>query len=457
MPIRLALPQTTPALSMSNPTPSVSDILGSSTSTGSTFNTFVYSPYDFSQATLHDYITAPLIDGLDVIAPMMCVFFISQYLGWYVLRFTFPTRFLSMSTKEQRDLSIRIVAVVNGLICIRSAMAFFNITIEHGFTLHNYHFQIEDDKYRFSRLSIVAYFAWDLIVCVYYRWGALWVAHALASLIGVFGMASIPLSDHLGGYYSGVFELSNGLIHVAFLLRCMETCIPLATALEMLFAFLYMIIRVIGGTYVTGRWLYDMLSFYNTTGCANIGTASSVGYATSTGFALQRLAAGYLGLLPEVDESALASGVEGYEGLVSTVNPCPPGVFLIVMSILLSVVQILQYVWFVQIVRVGLGIGERDEPVSPSGSPVSRDKQRLPTSNTFEKDNARNNNTSTRASREMSPSTATSTKKTSIKADSSVVRPLHHTNGVSVVGNVPDGQEAVNVTSAFMHEHMPTH
>eukprot|EP00658_Telonema_sp_P-2_P067246 TRINITY_DN56183_c0_g1_i1.p1 TRINITY_DN56183_c0_g1~~TRINITY_DN56183_c0_g1_i1.p1 ORF type:complete len:240 (+),score=57.44 TRINITY_DN56183_c0_g1_i1:241-960(+) len=239
----------------------------------------------------------------------------------------------------------------------------------------------------------------------------------------------------------------------------METCIPLATALEMLFAFLYMIIRVIGGTYVTGRWLYDMLSFYNTTGCANIGTNyGDMGVATTTGFALQRLAAGYFGLLPEVDDTAMAaSGVDGYEeGAVSTtVNPCPPGAFLIVMSILLSVVQILQYVWFVQIVRVGLGIGERDEPVSPSGSPVSRDKKHLPTSSSKKGDDNTTSAFTTRASREMSPPTTKT--KASKKADASVVKPLHHTNGVNVVGNFPDGQEAVNVTSAVMHEHMPSH
>ena len=428
MPIRLVLPQTTSALSMANPTPSLSEVTGNAVN--SSFNTFVYSPFDFSEATLYDYTVQPLVDGIDVIAPMMCVFFAAQVLGWYLLRFLFPKRFLSMAAKEQRDLSIRVVAIVNGLICLRSAVAFFSITHEHGNTLHNFHFQPENDKYRFSRLSIVAYFAWDLIVCVYFRWGGLWIAHAMASLVGVFGMASIPLSDHLGGYYSGVFELSNGLIHVAFLLRCMESCIPLATVLEGLFAVLYLVIRVVGGTYVTGRWLYDMLAFYNTTGCAAIGTPSAD--LANAGYALQRSAAVYFGLL-SADDPVL-DGVSGVDTTgVSFINPCPPAVFLLVMAFLLSVVQMLQYIWFVQIVRVALGLGERAEPVTTS--PVDKSKNAIP-----------------------SPLKAGHCggiqRSNSDGPDSIHTKSLHHTNGVDVLGNVPDAGEAMDMTSAIVHDHM---
>jgi hypothetical protein len=67
-------------------------------------------------------------------------------------------------------------------------MALFNITIERARLHHNYHFQIEDDV--LSRLSIVAYLHGS------HRLRLLSLGHCkrmpLASLIGVFCMASIP-------------------------------------------------------------------------------------------------------------------------------------------------------------------------------------------------------------------------------------------------------------------------
>lgn len=259
-----------------------------------------YVPYDFSNLTFLDVIALTLRTGGQYMLIGCLFFFFVQWASHYILSALFKEAYTKRRTpKQQREDCVRVCAIVNGLTSVPAAFLFFRSFIKHGFQLHSYHYQ-PFDYYDFNRGFITGYFIWDIIVCVLDRWGFLWTTHGIFSFLGSF-LLNFPVSDHIGCYFSGTFELTNGLMHSSALLRTYNVRLDVATIFEYLFALFYLLIRVIGGSYCSYTWISDMLVLWG------------------------------------------RGEVHSY-----------PAVAFLIFS--LSTVMLLQYVWFWEIVQIGLGL-----------------------------------------------------------------------------------------------------
>ena len=290
------LPLTTEAQSMLNPRPAEGP----------------YIPYDFSQMALYDVVAYTINNGGSVMLGSCLFFFVVQFLSHYVLAAIFGDAYAKKRTLAQRrEDCIRVCSIVNGLIAVPSALMFFRAFVDHGYQIHSYHYQ-PLAGYDFNRGFITGYFIWDIIVCVRFNWGFLWTTHGIFSFLGCF-LLNFPVSDHIGCYFTGMFELTNGLLHTSVLLRNYKMMPTIATILEYTFALFYLLIRVIGGTYCALTWMGDMYAAW-----------------------------------PKLHSHI--------------------GVGFIWFSV--STIMILQYVWFWEIVQHALGLKKRD-PDALEGSPAS--------------------------------------------------------------------------------------
>lgn len=144
--------------------------------------------------------------------------------GWIALQFGFAIalpKFVPnwhrLARTQQQDVVIRCCSIVNGAI-----MTFFACSFLLQLKRYNWHFA--DDfyavlpYYRYGRISIMAYFAWDIMICFYYKWSLSWKVHAFASFIGSYILA-FPFSENYCVYYTGCFEMSNIFLHTASILR----------------------------------------------------------------------------------------------------------------------------------------------------------------------------------------------------------------------------------------------
>ena len=263
-----------------------------------------YNPYDFSQMGVIDIVAYTIQTGGTYMLAGCLFFFFVQFAAHYVLGAIFGDAYKKRRTPtQQREDCIRVCAIVNGLTSISAAFLFFRSFILHGFRLHSYHYQ-PMAGYDFNRGFITGYFIWDIIICIRYQWGFLWTVHGIFSFLGSFFL-NFPVSDHIGTFFSGTFELTNGLMHSSVLLRNYGVGLHIATIFEYIFALLYFIIRVIGGTYCAYTWISDMLILWGR----------------------------------------------------GEVHNYPATAFLIFS---LSTIILLQYVWFWEIVQIGLGLKKND-------------------------------------------------------------------------------------------------
>ncbi|KAH8618828.1 TLC domain [Trypanosoma vivax] len=266
----------------------------------------------------YDLYVTPFARDANVIIPMVVLWFFLQWGAGVVLCTRWcRKRSSKLTVAQHRELAVRFVSICNGLLMSGSAMCFLRELVDRNYTLST-DFYTEIEGYRFFRLSIVAYFIWDVVVCFAYGWGMPWKVHAIASFIGSY-LLSFPFSDQYGSYFTGMFELSNVWLHLSEVISMLGSpaLVPLAKLCSGIFAFLFVLIRVVGGTYTAGSWLlltYRLLS-----------------------------------------KNAEAGGT-----LVHGEVP------LCVSMLLLSLVQVLQYVWFVEIVRHVLGVVGTNKPTEPA-------------------------------------------------------------------------------------------
>lgn len=259
---------------------------------------------DFSSLTPFEIYLFPLVRDSDILLP--------GFLGWFLVQFLTNLIFNVLSSKyralpkgDKDQFGIRMCAIVNGLAMSNSAYYFITNMANNNWTFDESKMYEVIDGYRPFRLLIVSYFLWDIVVCIAYGWSWTWTLHGIVSFFGTYFLA-FPYADQYATYYSGMFELSNALYHIATMTRQLGGPAIIASILEMLFAGMFLLIRILGGTYVTYKYEQAMYELV-------------------------------------VSGRAHSSGA------------------VVVCMALVLVVMFLQYVWFSEIVKIALGKGERKE------------------------------------------------------------------------------------------------
>ncbi|KEG07965.1 hypothetical protein DQ04_08361010 [Trypanosoma grayi] len=255
----------------------------------------------------YDLYIAPFVRDFSLFLPMFLSWFVVQWVISRVYSRLLGANFTGMPRANRQDIVVRTVSVCNGLLMIGAAVCFINDLRVHHFRFHNDQYK-EVPGYRFFRVTIVSYFAWDIIVCYVYKWERLWKVHAIVSFVGAY-LLSFPYSDHYGSYFTGMFELSNSPLHISSIIRTlnMVPLFPLATVMEGVFVLLFVVIRLVGGSIVTGSWMKQ--------------TAMNL--------------------------------VANYQAGGTLVHGEVP---LVLSMVLVSVVQLLQYIWFVEITKRVIGM-----------------------------------------------------------------------------------------------------
>ncbi|KAG5499643.1 hypothetical protein JIQ42_05118 [Leishmania sp. Namibia] len=223
-------------------------------------------------ASAYDTWVTPMAREAVIFVPMVFFWFSLQYMFTRLLPASMPN-WKRLTKVQQNDMIVRCCSIANGCLMSFSAVLFFTNLIQNGGAVPS-DLYVTVPYYRFSRVTISAYFLWDIFVCFYYRWTWTWKIHGLCSFVGSY-ILLFPFSESYAGYYTGCFELSNGFLHASVMLRTisaiadqktqwsliasLDSC---ATVCEYIFGGLYALIRVIGGTYMTGSWLYNVLSMW---------------------------------------------------------------------------------------------------------------------------------------------------------------------------------------------------
>jgi len=253
---------------------------------------------------------------------MFGFWFVIQFLASTVVMKRIIPGYAKFSAADKEDVVIRACSIVNSFIMMGSAAVFLYGLVLTDWTLPSDLYLVHPvPAYRFFRTAISAYFAWDVFVCWKYRWSTAWKVHAVCSFLGSCTLL-YPFSDPYAGLYTGCFEVSNAFLHSSCVLRLIcqrnesskalcEKLSPVATILEYLFAFFYTMIRVVAGTYVTGTWLQH-----------------AVGYLIN---------------------DFQSRGKPDYEPIVHD------ELAMVIAVVSITVLQLLQYMWFVSIVRKALG------------------------------------------------------------------------------------------------------
>jgi len=198
-------------------------------------------------ATLYDIFINPAVRDADILIAGLAFWFALQHGSYWLLNAFNPT-FRRLKPADKDDLCVRICAVVNGICSLRAAYLYVFVAPNLGAGLYT-----TMPEYFAPLMWLVSYFTWDFFVCLWYGWGVAYTLHAFVSGFGMY-LAAYPHSHLYTGYYSGVFEVSNVFLHGAFVLRKLELYPRLCTVFDVIFAVLFMSIRVIGGTYVAYSW-----------------------------------------------------------------------------------------------------------------------------------------------------------------------------------------------------------
>ncbi|ORC92868.1 uncharacterized protein TM35_000021940 [Trypanosoma theileri] len=278
-------------------------------------------------STAYDIYIAPFLRDFHVFFPIFLSWFVVQWAASHLLGFLFGPPFKRLPKEKREDVIVRSVSVCNGLLMTGAAVCFLHDLRQNNFVFHNDQYR-EVPGYRFFRIAIVSYFAWDIVVCHVYKWSFIWKVHAVASFTGAY-LLSFPFSDHYGSYFTGMFELSNSPLHLSSILRTLEisSLLPFATAMEGLFAILFVCVRVVGGSIVTASWLKHT----------------------------------YMNLVANY-----------YAGGTLVHGEVP----LLISIVLIVIIQTLQYIWFVEIVKrvmAMFGISFSSSSASSSCSSIEGD------------------------------------------------------------------------------------
>lgn len=215
-------------------------------------------------ATPYEVWVAPIERDWPTVLGMMAFYFTAQFVFVKCFPKVLPN-YHKLSTAEKEDVTVRSVSIANGIVMTGSAALFLCNLYQNNWTFSNDLYETVP-HYRFFRLAILGYFCWDVVVCFVFHWSFAWKVHAVCSVIGTYTLA-FPFSDGFAGYYTGCFELSNGFLHGSVMLHTLaRMCDPVtqkqlidtlesrAAVCEYIFAALFAVVRVLVGTFVTYSW-----------------------------------------------------------------------------------------------------------------------------------------------------------------------------------------------------------
>lgn len=282
-------------------------------------------------ASNEDVFIGPFLRDFYILVPTVLWWIFFHVAMNYIVPRVVPF-FHRLKPSEKEEFVIRVVSAANGMMLSTCSPVFVRNFLANGILGGSLYTELPE--YRIYRAAIVGYFVWDVITCFYYRWGIEWKIHGVCSLLGSYFLM-YPLMDDLGSYYGGLFEGTNAFLHVSAMLRMIsavcndkikrerevkERANGIATVLEYMFAFLFTMLRVVMG--------------------------SLVGYC-SVSRLCRALYADYVSPKPTPPQSHNA---------------------LVVLICLVSVssIHILQYIWFVLIIKKALGLD-----ASPAEEPRS--------------------------------------------------------------------------------------
>lgn len=266
---------------------------------------------DFVNITNYELYIEPFVRDFPYWLPCLFFWFAVQHGSYFILN-KISKRFQSLSNDDKLAFCVRLCAITNSFSCYYSAFIFFTVGIPGGF-------YVPSPGYGFNRILIVSYFSWDIFVVFRYNWDVAWKIHAIVSFLGTYFM-SFPFADQYAAYFAGVFEMSNSFIHFPMLLQMMNLWPGLQMILKYTFAFLFLWIRVVGGTYVSYRFLNEAIPLF------------------------------------------IAGEVHGR-------------VPFAIVLVILTVVMLLQYVWFWEIVQIALGWKENSSAGQNPSSPSKKDDE----------------------------------------------------------------------------------
>jgi hypothetical protein len=172
----------------------------------------------------------------------------------------FFTRIYTSLTKEDRRAwNVRMVAFAHALVAF---------TCLPGFLFPNPY--LRADYYAYSPFSqcvfsiAAGYFLWDIVVCVWFRWGYMVFAHGVTCFL-VFYLALHPFLHHVGRFYLGVYELSTPCLHVYKMLQLAgQSNTLLCKTIGILFALIFTAARIICGIPYSLLWGQDMIHLIQT-------------------------------------------------------------------------------------------------------------------------------------------------------------------------------------------------
>eukprot|EP00796_Vickermania_ingenoplastis_P003950 gene3950-2813_t len=282
----------------------------------------------------------PFIDNADIFFPMVLWWILFHIAMNYLVPRVMPHFDRIKDKGVQEDLIIRCVSAANGMMMSTCMPVFVKYVLQNGLLPWG-DLYVEIPEYRFYRVAVCAYFTWDVIVCFYYRWSTAWKIHAICSFLGTF-LLLYPMMDNLASYFSGWFEGTNAFMHFSIMLRALSAVCDaskpqekalkarmdgIATVLEYCFGVLYFLIRVCGGSYITLCCDYRFVTM----------------------------------LMHDVPLM--------WAGDTTTKRVSHSELVLLLAATSVTAIQLLQYVWFVAIVKKALGYDVDDG--AKSSAPVS--------------------------------------------------------------------------------------
>jgi len=176
--------------------------------------------------------------------------FVKQYPGW--------------DLALQRDWGVRIVSITHALVCILSMPGFFNPDPELRDDIYGAQPADSTVPFRLERIYAFScgYFFYDLLITIYFGWGAAFFAHAIASL-GVTYFGLYPFMLYYGTYFLGVFEISTVPLHLRYMLMQAKVEGVLLKAVEIVFFVTFSIIRPLYGSYMSYLFWCDLYELWS--------------------------------------------------------------------------------------------------------------------------------------------------------------------------------------------------
>lgn len=205
------------------------------------------------RVSTYDFVTKTFRDDALLFVLGVLFFFACQF-GSRLVMNRVSAKFRSLTNEEKSTWCVRFVAAANSLICTFA----IPIQLQDGVVFKTAHYDADTGfpslyepmpfPQRYFFISLSCYFIYDVIVCVYYRWGAAYTVHGIVSFCGVYCVAW-PWSERCASYMGTLFEGCGVWMHGAEMIEALDGPKPLAMGMKGIFSLLFLVIRPIGGTY----------------------------------------------------------------------------------------------------------------------------------------------------------------------------------------------------------------